>query len=101
MAASVVEQVKREHPEVTLGILLAYYPTVGQTTFAVNCDYTVFPPGMEHVPKRFAIVRANRYMIKNSDFLITYAWKPGGNARKLSEYAHKQEKLAITELPRG
>ena len=44
-------------------------------------------PGMETVPKRAAIVRANRYMVNHSDYLIAYAWHPASNARELVEYA--------------
>jgi len=46
---------------------------------------------MERVPKRLAIVRANRYMIEHSDYLIAYVWHPASNARELLEYAQKLE----------
>ncbi len=49
------------------------------------------PPGMETVPKPLAIVRANRYMIDNNDYLIACAWRLG-NARELVEYAQSREK---------
>ncbi len=42
-------------------------------------DGTFYPPGMETVPKRAAIVRANRYMVDHSDYLIAYAWHPASN----------------------
>lgn len=50
-------------------------------------DGTFYPPGMENVPRRFAIVRANRYMVDHVDYLIAYAWHPASNARNLVEYA--------------
>ena len=54
------------------------------------CTGQCTPPGMERVPRKLAIVRANRYMVDNSDFLIAYAWHPG-NARELVEYAQRRE----------
>ncbi len=56
---------------------------------------------METVPKRAAIVRANRYMVDHSDFLIAYAWHPASNARELVAYAQRREnlgRLKITSL---
>ncbi len=55
-------------------------------------DGTFYPPGMETVPKRAAIVRANRYMVDHSDYLIAYAWHPASNARELVEYAQRRKK---------
>ena len=52
---------------------------------------------METVPKRAAIVRANRYMVDNSDFLIAYAWHPG-NARELVEYAQRRERRGLLRV---
>lgn len=46
---------------------------------------------MENVPRKVAIVRANRYMVDHTDFLIAYAWHPASNARDLLEYAGKRE----------
>ena len=45
---------------------------------------------MEYVPRRLAIVRANRYMIDHVDFLIAYVWHPASNAQDLMEYAQKK-----------
>lgn len=42
---------------------------------------------MEKVPRRLAIVRANRYMVDHVDYLIAYAWHPASNARELVKYA--------------
>lgn len=57
-----------------------------------------YPPGMEKVPYRAAIVAANRYVVDHVDYLITYAWQPGSNARSLMEYARKRGKVHLTEL---
>ena len=92
LAATCVEAAKKRHPEVTLTLLLPYHPYDRPTPTPPGFDGTFYPPGMETVPKRVAIVRANRYMVDHSDYLIAYAWHPASNARDLVEYARRHEK---------
>lgn len=54
---------------------------------------------MENIPRKVAIVRANRYMVDHTNFLIAYVWHPDSNARELVEYARKRQRnfcLSIT-----
>ena len=53
---------------------------------------------MEGVPRKLAIVRANRYMVDHVDFLIAYAWHPASNARELVEYAEKKMKKGVVQV---
>ena len=92
---------KKRHPEVTLNLLLPYHPYDRPTPTPPGFDGTFYPPGMETVPKHAAIVRANRYMVDHSDYLIAYVWHPASNARDLVEYAQRYEKqgrMKITVL---
>ena len=91
LAAKAVIDAKKRHPEVTLILLLPYHPFDRPIPTPKGFD-TFYPPGMETVPKRVAIVRANRYMMENSSHLIAYAWHPASNARELVEYAQAREK---------
>lgn len=102
MAARCVKAAKKRHPEVTLSLLLPYHPYDRPTPTPPGFDGTFYPPRMETVPKRAAIVRANRYMVEHSDYLIAYAWH-SGNAQDLVEYARRCEKqmhIRITVLSR-
>lgn len=92
MAARAVIDAKRHHPEVTLTLLLPYHPFDRPIPTPKDFDGTFYPPGMETVPKRVAIVRANRYMVKHSTHLIAYVCHPASNARELVEYARGREK---------
>lgn len=47
---------------------------------------------MESIPRKIAIVRANRYVVDHVDYLIAYAWHPASNARELVEYAKRRVK---------
>ena len=92
IAARCVKAAKKRHTEVTLTLLLPYHPYDRPTPTPPSFDCTFYPPGMETVPKRVAIVRANRYMVDYSDYLIAYAWHPASNARNLVEYARRHER---------
>ena len=53
---------------------------------------------MEDVPRKLAIVRANRYMVDHVDFLIAYAWHPASNARELVEHAEKKKEKGVIQV---
>ncbi|MBE6998379.1 MAG: hypothetical protein E7427_09475 [Ruminococcaceae bacterium] len=89
MAASAVRKAKERHPEVTLTLLIPYYPPTCDTS---DYDCTYYPEGMENVPRPFAIVKANEHMIRHCSFLICYSCDYIGNTRRLVEYAKSCEK---------
>lgn len=91
LAASAVKEAKRFYPEVRLILLLPYHPIEQPIPAPDGFDGTLYPPGMESVPRKIAIVRANRYVVDHVDYLIAYAWHPASNARDLVEYAQKRQ----------
>ncbi len=91
MAARAILEAKQLYPEIRLSMLLPYHPSEREVHAPEGYDDTIYPPGMETVPKRVAIVRANRYMVDHSDCLIAYVRHPG-NARELLNYAQRREK---------
>ena len=92
MAARQLAYAKERHPEVNIMLLMPYHPSERKIYLPTGFECGFYPPGMEKVPKRLAIVRANRYMIEHSDYLISYVWHPASNARELLEYARRLEK---------
>ena len=92
LTASAVKEAKRFYPEVKLTLLLPYHPAERPIPTPDGFDSTFYPPGMESVPRKIAIVRANRYVVDHVDYLISYAWHPASNARELVEYAKRREK---------
>ena len=90
MAAKAVIEAKERHPEITLSMLLPYHPAERPIAPPKGFDNTFYPPDMEKVPRKLAIVRANCYMVDHVDYLIAYAWHPASNARNLVEYAQKK-----------
>ena len=92
MAARQLAYAKERHPEVNIMLLMPYHPSERKIYLPTGFECGFYPPGMEKVPKRLAIVCANRYMIEHSDYLISYVWHPASNARELLEYARRLEK---------
>ena len=76
-------------------MLIPYHPAERPINPKKGFDNTFYPPGMENVPRKLAIVRANRYMVDHVDYLIAYAWHPASNARDLVEYAQKRQQRSL------
>ena len=92
LAASAVKAAKHLYPDVKLILLLPYHPAERPIPTPDGFDGTFYPSGMESVPRKIAIVRANRYVVDHVDYLIAYAWHPTSNARELVEYARKRQR---------
>lgn len=90
LAARAVINAKRRYPDVILLMLIPYHPAERPNALLPGYDNFFYPPDMETVPRRLAIVRANRYMAMHTDYIIAYAWHPASNARNLVEYAEKR-----------
>ena len=89
-AATAIKALKQRHDDVILLLLLAYHPGESSVELSYGFDNSYYPP-LEGVPKRYAIVRANRFMIDTADSIICYV-KHTGNARDLLEYAQRRRK---------
>ena len=98
LAARAVLKAKERHPQVTLFLLLPYHPADRPIPTPEGFDGTFYPPGMERVPKRAAIVRANRYMVDHSGFLIAYVWRAASSARDLLDYAEARGTVQVENL---
>ena len=88
MAAGAVRKAKERHPEVTLTLLLPYYPFDHDTE---DYDRTYYPEGLETVPRPYAIVWANEHMIKTCDYLICYDAGLVGNIGRLAKKALRRQ----------
>lgn len=55
-------------------------------------DDTIYPP-LEYIPKKFAILKRNEWMVNNSDIIISYVEHNWGGAAKTLRYAEKKNKI--------
>lgn len=92
LAARAVIAAKRQHPEMRLTLLLPYHPAEREVILSSGFDGSLYPPGMEEVPRRLAIPRANRWMVEQCIHLVAYVTHPASNARKVVEWGRKLRK---------
>ncbi len=69
--SKVLEDLKKIY-DIKVYIVLAYVPTNKDLCYKHD---TIVPDGIERVPKRFAIIYRNRWMVEKSDVVLTYVKK--------------------------
>lgn len=95
LAATAVKRMKQQYSDIKLYLLLAYHPGERPVDPWDGFDGSYYPP-LEGVPRPYAIVRGNQYMVDNADCLICYV-KHMGNTRNLLEYARKRKEKSTIE----
>ena len=99
MSAGAVIRAKQEHPEVELLLLLPYHPTERPAALTAGFDGSYYPEGMEHVPRRLAIVRANEYVIRHvCDYLVAYDRFLATKTHDFVELALQREKKGLIHV---
>lgn len=100
LCIDVVRELKQDYPSIKSCAILAYRlgkdPEYENLTYE-NFDQIIYP-GLENTPLRFAIVKRNEWMVKNSDFLIAYVNRGWGGAAKTLEYAEKKKHIKVVNL---
>lgn len=98
LASRVLKEAKGKHPEITLLRLIPYHPAEHPVKTPEGFDGTYYPLGLEKVPRKFAIVRTNRLVLEQSDFLITYVKHSASNAYNLLAYARKRQQRGLIKV---
>ena len=98
LSGEAVLQLKKHFSAIRLYRVLPYHPADHRKETPDGFDGTYYPDGMEYVPRQYAISRANRAMIDQSTFLISYVWHPASNAGKLLDYARTREKKGLIHI---
>lgn len=68
LSATVLRDLKQQHPNIRLILVLPY---LNSTILTDGYDETIYPP-LESVPKKFAISRRNEWMVLESDIIVAY-----------------------------
>ena len=87
-----LENLSQTYP-ITYNIVLAYLPT--KKSEYDDYTNTILPEGIETAPKRFAISYRNKWMIEQSDIVVTYVTHNFGGAAQFKEMAERQGKTVI------
>lgn len=92
MSIKAVKMLKKKYPWISYSIVLAYLPN-GKTKS--DEENTLYPYGIESVPKRFCISWRNEWMINHSQFVICYVSHITGGAAKFVGIAEKKKRNII------
>ena len=87
-----LENLSQTYP-ITYNIVLAYIPT--KKSEYDDYTNTIYPEGIETVPKRFAISYRNKWMIQQADAVVTYVTHTYGGAWQFKVIAQRQGKMVI------
>ena len=90
---SELKRLKQEYPQIHYAVVLAYMPGK-QTEYDDHSD-TMLPEGIESVHPRYAISWRNNWMLKQSDYVVTYITHTWGGAAKYQEASTKLGKVVI------
>ncbi len=95
-AASVCLTLKKDYPNIEVCLVLPYYrPHIDDyTQQRYNRFDSIITPPLEDTPYRYRIVKANQFMVDQSDILIAYVRSSGGAAKTL-QYAIRKTKRII------
>ena len=90
---SELERLKQEYPQINYAVVLAYMP--GKKTEYDDYSDTMLPEGIEAVHPHYAISWRNNWMLKQSDYVVTYITHTYGGAYQYAEKARRQKKVVI------
>lgn len=92
LVRSYLRKLKTEYSQIEYAVVLAYMPKAGESLLGYDYSDTILPEGIETVPPRFAISWRNKWMLKQSEYVITYITHSWGGAAQFAELAEKQRK---------
>ena len=93
---SELKRLKQEYPQINYAVVLAYMP--GKQTEYDDYSDTMLPEGIESVHPHYAISWRNNWMLKQSDYVVTYITHSWGGA---AQYAKKAKSAGKQILELG
>ncbi|MGN1403867.1 MAG: hypothetical protein ACI4XB_06060 [Ruminococcus sp.] len=93
---SVLRDLSTKYPHIGYAVVLAYMP--GKLSGFENYADTMLPEGIESVHPRYAISWRNNWMLRRSDFVVTYLTHSWGGAARFVQMAMRQHKTVYNLL---
>ena len=95
-AASIIKRVRKQHEVTSNEISLVLpYPVAGLEYYEKYYDSIIIPDVTSGVHPKSAITKRNRWMVENSDFVVTYVYRDFGGAYDAKKYALKLGKTVF------
>lgn len=90
MALAVLKELKEVYTQIDYYVVYAYLPQNGE-----DFKHSIYPEGIETVPKRFAINYRNNWLIGHADIVITFVVRSFGGAAKFKKAAENKRREII------
>ena len=91
-----LRELKKDFPDIELLVITPYldknYSKLELAKYYY--DDVIFPP-IENVPRKFAILKRNEWMVDSADLVIAFVKYSWGGAAKTLEYAKRKKKQII------
>ena len=95
LATKVLNKLQKDFPHISIILIIAYPRQLHQYDKVFPFDSFDYPPEVESAPYKFAISARNRYMAKNTDFVIAYINREYGGAYDAFQYTKRLKKNII------
>ena len=89
LVRGVLGQLQKENPRISYAVVLSRFPR------EADGDDTMLPEGIESVHPRYRISWRNKWMIQQSDIVVTYVTHNFGGAAQFKEMADRLNKHVI------
>ena len=96
--SAAVRGLKRKYPDIKLILIKPYFSNELNTNkeyYEFTYDDVVIPDVLAGVHPKSAITKRNRWMVENSDFVVTYVYRDFGGAYDAKKYALKLGKTVF------
>ncbi len=95
MVLRVLRKLRKSHGNYHYFVVLVYMPGSKKEFPLFGAGETLYPERLECVPPRYAISWRNRWLLSQSDIVVTYVTHNWDGAAKYAEQARRQHKRVI------
>lgn len=95
MVRAVLRELAQEYAHIHYAVVLERIPGKRDEDIPEDYSDTMLPEGIEEVPPRFAIVWRNKWMLRQSDYVVTYVTHSWGGAAQFAAMSERQKKTVI------
>ena len=92
---SVLRELTPQYPHIDYAVVLERLPSSHNKSDLYDYTDTILPDGIETVHPRFAVSWRNNWMLRQSDYVITYITHSWGGAAQYAEKAKRQRKTVV------
>ncbi len=98
LALRALRELQAAYPTVKHYVVLAYLP---QKEMPYPAEETLYPEGLEPVPPRFAILHRNKWMLDNTDYVVTFVTTSVGGAAFEKREAERKKRIVLELAQNG